>query len=79
MRMSKLIGRCIKEDPRDAQIISHKFILRGGYARMVSAGIYSMLALGHRVTKKIEKIIQNIKHPFTSFHNSYIQKYKKNC
>ena len=58
MRMSKLVGRRIKEDPRDAQIISHKFILRGGYARMVSSGIYSILPLGRRVTKKIEKIIR---------------------
>ena len=58
MRMSKLVGRRIKEDPRDAQIVSHKFILRGGYARMVSTGIYSELPLGRRITKKIEKIIR---------------------
>ena len=58
MRMSKLVGRRIKEDPRDAQIVSHKFIIRGGYARMVSAGIYSILPLGRRITKKIEKIIR---------------------
>jgi len=58
MRMSKLVGRRIKEEPRDAQIVSHKFILRGGYARMVSAGIYSILPLGRRITKKIEKIIR---------------------
>ena len=58
MRMSKLVGRRIKEDPRDAQTVSHKFILRGGYARMVSTGIYSILPLGRRITKKIEKIIR---------------------
>jgi prolyl-tRNA synthetase len=58
MRMSKIVGRRIKEDPRDAQIVSHKFILRGGYARMVSTGIYSILPLGRRITKKIEKIIR---------------------
>ena len=58
MRMSKLVGRRIKEEPRDAQIVSHKFILRGGYARMVSTGIYSILPLGRRITKKIEKIIR---------------------
>ncbi len=58
MRMSKLVGRRIKEDPRDAQIVSHKFIIRGGYARMVSAGIYSILPLGRKITKKIEKIIR---------------------
>ena len=58
MRMSKLVGRRIKEDPRDAQVVSHKFILRGGYARMLSAGIYSLLPLGRRITRKIETIIR---------------------
>jgi prolyl-tRNA synthetase len=58
MRMSKFVGRRIKEDPKDAKIVSHKFILRGGYARMVSAGIYSILPLGRRITRKIENIIR---------------------
>ena len=56
--MSKLVGRRIKEDPRDAQIISHKYIIRGGYARMVSAGIYSLLPIAMRITSKIETIIR---------------------
>lgn len=56
--MSKLVGRRIKEDPRDAQIISHKFIIRGGYARPVSAGIYSLLPLGKNIAGKIESIIR---------------------
>jgi prolyl-tRNA synthetase len=58
MRMSELIGRRIKEDPRDAQITSHKFLIRGGYVRPVSAGIYSLLPLGRRITRKIEQIIR---------------------
>ena len=58
MRMSKLVGRRIKEDPRDAKIISHKFIIRGGYARPVSTGIYSMLPLGKNIAEKIEAIIR---------------------
>ena len=58
MRMSELIGRRIKEDPRDAKIISHKFLIRGGYVRPVSAGIYSLLPLGRRITRKIEQIIR---------------------
>jgi len=57
--MSKLVGRRIKEDPRDAQIISHKYIIRGGYARMVSTGIYSLLPIGKRITQKIEAIIRD--------------------
>lgn len=58
MRMSAIIGRRIKEDPKDAQTISHKYIIRGGYARPVSAGIYSLLPLGRIITKKIEEIIR---------------------
>ena len=58
MRMSQLVGRRIKEDPKDAKTISHKFMIRGGYVRPVSAGIYSLLPLGKRVVTKIEKIIR---------------------
>ncbi|QSH40507.1 proline--tRNA ligase [Lentisphaerota bacterium ZTH] len=58
MRMSKLVGRRIKEDPKDAKTPSHKFLIRGGYARMVSAGIYSLLPVGKRITDKIETIIR---------------------
>ncbi len=58
MKMSKLVGRRIREAPKDAKTVSHKFIIRGGYARPVSAGIYSMLPIGFRITQKIEKIIR---------------------
>ena len=58
MRMSKLVGRKIKEDPKDATTVSHKFLIRGGYVRPVSAGIYSLLPLGKRIVDKIEKIIR---------------------
>jgi prolyl-tRNA synthetase len=56
--MSKLVGRRIKEDPRDAQTISHKLLIRGGYVRPVSAGIYSLLPLGKRIVDKVEKIVR---------------------
>ena len=59
MRMSKLIGKRIKENPKDAQTASHVYLLRGGYARQVSAGIYSLLPLGKRVIAKIEQIIRD--------------------
>ncbi|MDD5729489.1 MAG: proline--tRNA ligase, partial [Victivallales bacterium] len=59
MRMSKMVGRRIKEDPRDAKTVSHKLLIRGGYARMVSAGIYSLLPLGKRVIARIEAIIRD--------------------
>lgn len=48
----------MKEEPRDAKTASHKFLLRGGYIRMVSTGIYSLLPLGQRITAKIEQIIR---------------------
>jgi len=59
MRLSKLVGRRIKEDPKDAKTVSHKFLVRGGYVRAVSAGIYSLLPAGKRVIEKIEAIIRD--------------------
>ena len=58
MRMTKLVGRRIKEDPKDAKTISHKYLIRGGYIRPVSAGIYSLLPVGKRIVEKIENIIR---------------------
>ena len=58
MRMSKMLGRRIKEDPKDAKTISHKYLVRGGYIRPVSAGLYSILPLGERIILKIENIIR---------------------
>ena len=58
MRMSKLVGRQVKETPKDAQTVSHRFLLRGGYIRSVSAGIYTLLPLGRRVVSKVEAIIR---------------------
>ncbi|MFH2133168.1 MAG: proline--tRNA ligase [bacterium] len=58
MRLSQLLGRSIRETPRDAVTISHIYLMRGGYARPVSTGIYSLLPLGRKITKKIEQIIR---------------------
>ena len=58
MKMSMLLGRRIKEDPKDAKVVSHKFLVRGGYVRSVSAGIYSLLPVGKRIVDKIERIIR---------------------
>jgi len=58
MLMSKLIGERYKEKPGDANIDSHIFLLRGGYIRQVSNGIYSMLHPAKRIQKKIEQIIR---------------------
>lgn len=58
MKLSKLVGKRIKETPRDATTKSHIFLLRGGYIRSVSAGIYSLLPLAKRITRKIQQIIR---------------------
>lgn len=56
MHLSKLVGRTIKETPRDAEMPSHKFMLRGGFMRQYAAGIYGLLPLGLRSVAKIEAI-----------------------
>lgn len=58
MRLSQLVGKRIKEAPKDAQIISHIYMIRGGYVRQMSTGIYSLLPLGKRIAAKTEKIIR---------------------
>lgn len=58
MRMSYLIGRRHKEKPAEATLISHIYLLRGGYIRPVANGIYSMLPPAFRVAAKIENIIR---------------------
>ena len=59
MKLSKLIGNRIKETPKDAQSASHIFLIRGGYIRPLSAGIYTLLPLAKRIVSKIENIIRD--------------------
>jgi len=54
--MSKLYLPTLKEDPAEADVVSHKLMLRAGMMRKHSSGIYSYLPLGYKVIKKIEKI-----------------------
>ena len=58
MRMSEFFLPTLKEDPSEAQIVSHRFMLRAGMIRQSSAGIYSWLPMGLRVLKKIEAIVR---------------------
>ncbi|NLT15826.1 MAG: proline--tRNA ligase [Clostridiales bacterium] len=58
MLLSKLLGERYKEKPADAVLDSHIFLLRGGYIRPVSNGIFSLLTPARRITQKIEKIIR---------------------
>lgn len=55
---SKLFSKTRKEAPTDAEAVSHKLLVRGGYISQVGAGIYSMLPLGYRVQKNVEQIIR---------------------
>ena len=58
MRMSQYFLPTLKEDPSEAQIVSHRLMLRAGMIRQSSAGIYSWLPLGLRVLRKVERIIR---------------------
>ena len=58
MRVSHLVSRKHKEKPAEAQLISHIYLLRGGYIRPVANGIYSLLHPALRITAKIEHIIR---------------------
>lgn len=58
MRVSHLVSRKHKEKPAEAQLISHIYLLRGGYIRPVANGIYSLLNPALRITAKIENIIR---------------------
>jgi prolyl-tRNA synthetase len=58
LRVSRYFLPVLKESPSDAQIISHKLMLRAGLIRQTAAGIYAWLPIGHRVLQKIEQIVR---------------------
>jgi prolyl-tRNA synthetase len=58
MRWSRAFLPVLKESPSDAQIVSHKLMLRAGLVRQTAAGIYAWLPLGFRVLQKIEQIVR---------------------
>ena len=58
MRMSRFFLPTLKEDPSEAQIVSHRLMLRAGMIRQSSAGIYSWLPLGLKVLRKVEAIVR---------------------
>jgi prolyl-tRNA synthetase len=58
MRLSKYFLPTLKENPAEAQIVSHRLMLRAGMIRQEAAGIYAWLPLGKRVLAKIEKIVR---------------------
>ena len=72
MLLSKYFMPIIKDTPKDAQIISHRLLLRSGMIKQDSAGIYSWLPLGQRVLNKISNIIRmpNVKQVINSYYEN---------
>jgi prolyl-tRNA synthetase len=58
MRWSNYFIPTLREDPADAEVISHKLLLRAGVIRQLSAGIYSLLPLGQRIALKVMQILR---------------------
>lgn len=58
MKQSKMLIPTLREVPNDAEVLSHQMLLRAGYIRQVSAGIYAYLPLAQRVVEKIKQIIR---------------------
>ena len=58
MRLSRMFVPTRKEDPADAEVVSHKLLVRGGYIRQLARGIYDYLPMGWRSIRKIEAVIR---------------------
>jgi prolyl-tRNA synthetase len=58
MRLSHLFFTTLRDDPSDAEMPSHRLLVRAGYVRQLGAGIYSLLPLGFRVSKRVEQVIR---------------------
>ena len=58
LRMSTLLLRTLRDDPADAEVASHRLLVRAGYVRRVAAGIYSWLPLGYRTYRNVEKVVR---------------------
>jgi prolyl-tRNA synthetase len=58
MRLSQLFFTSLRDDPGEAEMASHRLLLRAGYVRQLGSGIYSLLPLGFRVNKRVEQVIR---------------------
>src|ERR1700750_2129715 len=58
MRLSHYLLPILRETPKEAEVVSHRLMLRAGLVRQTAAGIYAWLPLGFRVLKKIEQIVR---------------------
>ena len=59
MKLSSLFAPTLKEEPKDAEVVSHKLLLRAGYIRKLAAGIYDFLPLGIRTLRRVEAIVRD--------------------
>ncbi len=59
LRMSTLFVRTLRDDPNDAEVPSHRLLVRAGYIRRAAPGIYTWLPLGLRVLRKVEQIVRD--------------------
>ncbi|WP_046732573.1 proline--tRNA ligase [Streptomyces humi] len=57
-RMSQLLAKTLRDDPADAEVLSHKLLVRAGYVRRTAAGIWSWLPLGLKVLSNIERVVR---------------------
>ncbi|XUL91473.1 proline--tRNA ligase [Streptomyces galilaeus] len=57
-RMSQLMAKTLRDDPADAEVLSHKLLVRAGYVRRTAAGIWSWLPLGKKVLSNVERIVR---------------------
>lgn len=58
MRFSRLFGRTLREDPAEAELVSHRLLQRAGFIKPLASGIYTQMPLGWRVSKKITNILR---------------------
>ena len=58
LRLSNLFVRTLREDPVDAEVASHKLLVRAGYIRRAAPGVYTWLPLGLKVLRKVENIVR---------------------
>jgi prolyl-tRNA synthetase len=57
-RMSQLLAKTLRDDPADAEVLSHKLLVRAGYVRRTAAGVWSWLPLGRKVLANVERIVR---------------------
>ncbi|MER7841424.1 proline--tRNA ligase [Streptomyces sp. NPDC096040] len=57
-RMSQLMAKTLRDDPADAEVLSHKLLVRAGYVRRTAAGIWSWLPLGLKVLSNVERVVR---------------------